>query len=136
MITFVNGKWRENCYFVVNQDLDALVIDPGSRVDDICALIEQNHWRIRAIVNTHAHYDHIGAVAGLQERFQVPFYMHGADAPLLKRANLYRMLFEAGEAIRIPPLRTISRRFRKLSRLARSPFPGLRHPVIPRAACA
>ncbi len=102
MITFVNGKWRENCYFVVNQDLDALIIDPGSRLEDICALVEENHWRIHAIVNTHAHYDHIGAVAGLQERFQVPFYMHAADAPLLKRANLYRMLFEAGEAIRIP----------------------------------
>jgi hydroxyacylglutathione hydrolase len=102
VITFVNGKWFENCYIVVNQDRDAMIIDPGSRLDDICGLVEENHWRIHAIVNTHAHYDHVGAVAGLQERFGVPFYLHGADAHLLKRANLYRMLFESGEAIRIP----------------------------------
>ena len=101
VVTFVNGKWFENCYLAVNHR-DAIIIDPGGRLDDICALVEQNQWRVHAIVNTHAHYDHIGAVAGLQERFEVPFYLHGADLHLLKRANLYRMLFEAGEAVRIP----------------------------------
>ncbi len=33
-----------------------------------------------------------------------PFYLHGADAPLLKRANLYRLLFEGREAVQIPAI--------------------------------
>jgi len=102
VITFVNGKWRENCYLVVNQNRDAMIIDPGGRLDDVCALVEENNWRLHGIVNTHAHYDHIGAVAGLQERYQIPFYLHSADVNLLKRANLYRMLFESREPVRIP----------------------------------
>jgi glyoxylase-like metal-dependent hydrolase (beta-lactamase superfamily II) len=104
VITFVNGKWFQNCYIMFDQDNDAIIIDPGSRPEDIAALVEKNHWRIHAIVNTHAHYDHIGAVAGLKERYEVPFYLHGADEHLLKRANLYRMLFESREAVRIPTI--------------------------------
>jgi hydroxyacylglutathione hydrolase len=102
VITFVNGKWRENCYIVANQSGDAVIIDPGSQAQDIVGLVDERGWRIHAIVNSHAHYDHIGAVADLQERYQAPFYLHGADAHLLKRANLYRMLFESRDPVRIP----------------------------------
>ena len=36
------------------------------------------------------------------DRYRTSFYLHGSDQPLLKRANLYRMLFESREAVRIP----------------------------------
>jgi hydroxyacylglutathione hydrolase len=100
--TFVNGKWRQNCHIVANSDRDAFIVDPGSQVEDIAMLVEQNRWRVHAIINSHGHYDHVGAVAGLMERYKAPFYLHGRDEPLLKRANLYRMLFESREAVRIP----------------------------------
>jgi glyoxylase-like metal-dependent hydrolase (beta-lactamase superfamily II) len=99
---FINGKWKENCYVAANDSGDALIIDPGSNADGIMALVDRNHWRVYAILNTHAHYDHVGAVAALQERYQAPFYLHRADESLLKRANLYRMLFESRDAIKIP----------------------------------
>lgn len=102
VITFVNGKWFQNCYIVVNQDQEAMIVDPGGGLENITALVDENQWRLYAIVNTHAHYDHIGAVAGLQEKYQIPFYLHSADVHLLKRANLYRMLFESRDAVRIP----------------------------------
>jgi glyoxylase-like metal-dependent hydrolase (beta-lactamase superfamily II) len=102
VITFVNGKWRENCYIVGSDGRDALVIDPGSDADEIGKLIDGRGWHVHAILNTHAHYDHVGAVAALMERYQAPFYLHAADERLLKSANLYRMLFESREAIRIP----------------------------------
>jgi glyoxylase-like metal-dependent hydrolase (beta-lactamase superfamily II) len=38
------------------------------------------------------------------DRYQVPFYLHGADEPLLRRVNLYRMLFESNEAVRVPAI--------------------------------
>lgn len=101
---FTNGKWHQNCYIVANGNGDALIIDPGSQAEEIAKLVSQNHWRIHAILNTHAHYDHVGAVALLKDLYQVPFYLHGADGQLLKRANLYRMLFESHEAIKVPAI--------------------------------
>jgi len=100
--TFPNGKWRENCYIVGCEDGQALIIDPGSQPDGIAALIAERGWRLCAILNTHAHYDHVGAVEDLRVQYGVPFYLHRADELLLKRANLYRMLFESSETIRIP----------------------------------
>jgi hydroxyacylglutathione hydrolase len=102
--TVVNGKWRQNCHIVADDAGSAIVVDPGSEWQRIAAELDGNGWRLVAIVNTHAHYDHVGAVAPLQERCGAPFYLHGADAPLLKRANLYRMLFESRDAVRIPSI--------------------------------
>jgi glyoxylase-like metal-dependent hydrolase (beta-lactamase superfamily II) len=89
---------------VANQNGDALIVDPGSQAEDIAALVDESRWHIHGIINSHAHYDHIGAVAPLMDRYQAPFYLHGADEPLLKRANLYGMLFESREAVRIPAI--------------------------------
>ena len=56
-----------------------------------------------AILNTHAHYDHIGAVSWLLEKYKIPFFLHGQDEKLLKQANLYKILFENKNSISIPP---------------------------------
>jgi glyoxylase-like metal-dependent hydrolase (beta-lactamase superfamily II) len=101
---FVNGRWRQNCYIVANGNGDALIVDPGSQAEEIAGLVKQNHWQIHAILNTHGHYDHVGAVALLKDRYAAPFYLHGADGQLLKRVNLYRMLFESPEAIKVPAI--------------------------------
>lgn len=102
MVTIVNGRWEENCYIVAGDEGNALVIDPGSGAGEIMRAIDDGKWRVSAIVNTHGHYDHIGAVAEMMEHYDVPFYLHAADEKLLRRANLYRMLWEAGDAVRIP----------------------------------
>jgi hydroxyacylglutathione hydrolase len=43
-------------------------------------------------------------VAAIKERYQVPFFLHGADARLLQRANLFRMVFEARDPITVPEI--------------------------------
>jgi glyoxylase-like metal-dependent hydrolase (beta-lactamase superfamily II) len=43
-------------------------------------------------------------VADLMDRYQVPFYLHRADEALLKRANLYRQVFEHPDPVRVPAL--------------------------------
>jgi glyoxylase-like metal-dependent hydrolase (beta-lactamase superfamily II) len=102
--TFVNGRWRQNCYIVTGNDGDAIVIDPGSQADDLIALVEKSCWRIHGIINTHGHFDHIGAVVPLQERYQAPFYLHKSDERLMQRANLFRMVFEAPDPVKIPTI--------------------------------
>ena len=101
---FVNGRWKQNCYIAANSDGDAIVIDPGSQADDLIQLIEAKKWRIEGILNTHGHFDHIGAVAPVQEKYQAPFYLHSADERLMQRANLFRMVFEAKDPVKIPKM--------------------------------
>jgi len=100
--TFVNGRWKQNCYVVFSENGEAIVIDPGSQADELIALIDNNRWRVCAILNTHGHFDHIGAVAPVQKRYSAPFYLHKCDEKLMQRANLYRMVFEAEDAVQIP----------------------------------
>jgi hydroxyacylglutathione hydrolase len=100
--TVVNGRWRQNCYLVANDARDAVIVDPGSSADEIAQLVVSSGWRIHGILNTHGHFDHVGAVVALKESYQAPFYLHRADEQILRRANLYRMLFEAPNTIKVP----------------------------------
>ena len=98
----VNGKWRENCYVVATDSAEAIIIDPGSALDEIVGIVRTTACRPLAVLNTHAHYDHIGAVDGLMNHFRIPFYMNGADLDLLKRANLYKLIFDSRESVKVP----------------------------------
>lgn len=100
--TFVNGPWQQNCHIVSDQTGQAILIDPGSDSDGICDLLQTLAARPIAILNTHAHFDHIGAVAELADKFEIDFYLHAGDEPLLRRANLYRLAFGGKADIRIP----------------------------------
>lgn len=99
---FVNGTWRQNCYVVANDAAEAVIIDPGSALDEIVGIVRESDCRPLAILNTHAHYDHIGAVDGLMNHFGIPFYMNGADLDLLRRANLYKLIFDSRESVKVP----------------------------------
>jgi len=55
-----------------------------------------------AIINTHAHFDHTGAVAGLKNYYKIPFYLHSSDNRLLQYLNFYRKLIFQGEPVEIP----------------------------------
>lgn len=101
--TFVNGKWRQNCYLISNAQREALIVDPGSDPEAISELITELGVQPVAILNTHAHYDHIGAISVLLQKYEIPFFLHGDDAKLLKQANLYKILFETKNSISIPP---------------------------------
>lgn len=93
----VTGRWKENCYLVV-QGTQALLVDPGDDMDAICAFVTSAAVTPLAILSTHAHYDHIGAVSALQSRYGIPFYLHAADTPLLRQMNFYRKLFGGSDA--------------------------------------
>jgi len=101
---FASGEWQANCYVVHDEQGDGVVIDPGEEVDAVLGYAAERALRIRAILATHAHYDHIASVQDLKERFQVPFFLHGADARLLRQANFYRKIFGGKRTISIPTM--------------------------------
>ena len=96
------GKWKENCYIISNSIGDALIIDPGDDKQKIEKYLDSNDFNISAILNTHAHYDHIGAVKYFKDKYHIPFFLHSADERLLKTANLYIKLFDGLGLIKIP----------------------------------
>ena len=96
------GRWRENCYIVHHvPSSDAVIVDPGEEPHTIAEVLRVDQSRPRYILLTHAHYDHVGGIAALGREFRVPFYLHPADAKLLRRAPLYAMSFE-GRGIEVP----------------------------------
>lgn len=63
----------DNYLWLIHNGHDAIVVDPGDSAAIVQAL-ESHHLHLRAILITHHHSDHIGGVAALQERYQVPTY--------------------------------------------------------------
>lgn len=98
----VNGKWKQNCYVFGTPGSDALVLDPGSEPDRIVDEINAHNLDPKAIILTHAHYDHVGAIADIQDKYGIETYMCKGDARLLRHANMYSTIFGSNEKIRIP----------------------------------
>lgn len=65
------GKLDTNCYIITNNN-HALIIDPGDEADKIISFIEDKKLIVDEIIITHNHFDHIGALNEVKEKFNVP----------------------------------------------------------------
>ena len=93
------GAFQENCYIVSNSESGATaIVDPGSDGDRIIAEVERQGRTPEAIWVTHAHVDHIGAVAAVKRRWDVPVFLHPLDKPLYRvggrQAEVYGVPYE------------------------------------------
>ena len=81
--TLVVGIVRANCYLVWN-DLACVLIDPGDDAERIETALQQLGKPLKVILLTHGHFDHVGAVKALKERYpQVPVMICALDEELL-----------------------------------------------------
>ncbi len=79
------GILQTNCY-VLSINEKVIVIDPGAKAERILTAI--NEREVIAILLTHAHFDHIGALNELLTHFTCPVYLHEDDEPLLSNPEL------------------------------------------------
>ncbi|MCG7345139.1 MBL fold metallo-hydrolase [Sporosarcina sp. ACRSL] len=86
--TYPLGPIQTNCYVIVNREKECLVIDPGEEGDRIIAEIEGMNSKPVAILLTHAHFDHIGAVDRVRNHFDIPVYIHEAEQEWLGNPDL------------------------------------------------
>jgi len=70
----------DNNIWVVGDDTECVVIDAPHSVDDILAVVGER--KVRAIVCTHAHDDHVRVAPALRERVVAPVLLHPDDRPL------------------------------------------------------
>ena len=74
------GNLETNCYVVTDEKtLDCAVIDPGDESNLILDYLEDNHLNCRAILLTHGHFDHTGAVDSVREATGATVYMNERD---------------------------------------------------------
>lgn len=81
--TYIVGDVLTNCYLVYDGDGAAALIDPGSAAPLLLGELERLGLRLEAILLTHGHFDHVGAVAELKGATGCRVVIHGADAPCL-----------------------------------------------------
>jgi hydroxyacylglutathione hydrolase len=77
------GPLQCNCsIFGDEQTREAIVVDPGDEIAEICSILARHRLHVKAIVITHAHIDHIGGAAKLKGITGAPVYMNENDQPL------------------------------------------------------
>lgn len=92
--TVVVSPFQQNCRIIKERESgDGVIVDPGDEAERILAAVEQSGARITHILATHAHLDHVGAVADVKAALGAPFAMHSADLPLLQELPQHGLRF-------------------------------------------
>ena len=79
------GMLQCNCSIIGDpRTLEAIVVDPGDEVERILGLLGRYKLKVKAIVSTHAHIDHVGGLAKLYQYTGAPVMMHNDDLPLYR----------------------------------------------------
>ena len=79
-LTIQVGGFEVNCS-ILSENGKAWIVDPGQEADRIIDLLAQKGLEPAAILLSHGHFDHIGGIPGLLEKFpDLPVYVHEKDA--------------------------------------------------------
>jgi hydroxyacylglutathione hydrolase len=78
------GQIAENCFLLRKEDAErALIVDPGDEAERILAAVEEMGTTVDAILLTHCHFDHVGAVAPVAAATGAPVYCPQIEVPVL-----------------------------------------------------
>ena len=97
VVSFQFNGFQENTYIVVSPDKNCVIIDPGCysthEEEELFDFIESNSLKPLALLNTHAHIDHILGNFAVKERYKIPFYIHKDDLITLHSVKNYAALY-------------------------------------------
>lgn len=82
--TVPTGPVQANAALVTDANGEGFLIDPGDNAETLLRLVEQAGARVRGVLLTHAHFDHIGAVQAVRTALSVPVHLHDDDLPLYR----------------------------------------------------
>jgi len=83
------GPLQCNCSIIGDESTrEAMVIDPGDDIEDIVAIINEHKLKVKQIVITHAHIDHVGGAMKLRAKTGAPILLNQNDYALLKMLDM------------------------------------------------
>ena len=77
----VLGQLGTNSYVLGEEKV--VLVDPGANAEGIIKYLEKENLTLEAILVTHGHFDHVGALCALREKTGAMVYMHEDDIPML-----------------------------------------------------
>ena len=91
----VLGPVQTACYIISNEK-KAVVVDPAANANQIIQYLGTKKLELEAVLLTHGHFDHIGAVNELVAKYQVPIYAHKKEKEYFENpdVNLSPMIYE------------------------------------------
>lgn len=91
--SFTFNPFQENTYIIYDESLEAAIIDPGCyepvEQKELDRFIEQNNLKVKLLLNTHCHIDHVLGNAYVKEKYKLPLLIHKAEEPLLRSVRSY-----------------------------------------------
>lgn len=93
------GPLGTNCY-IVSKGQRSLIIDPGGEASKVIDYLTDKGLSAEAILLTHAHFDHIGAVEDLRKHYEIDVYLHKEEASWLENPALNGSLAFIGNEIK------------------------------------
>lgn len=92
--SIVTGELGVNCYIIgCPRTRQAVVIDPGGDAERILQILSEQGFELKAVVNTHGHFDHIGGNRTLIETTGAELMAHKDAVPLLREAARHAVAF-------------------------------------------
>jgi glyoxylase-like metal-dependent hydrolase (beta-lactamase superfamily II) len=94
---FTFNPFQENTYIISNNENQCWIIDPGmydeNEIEAVTLYITEKQLKPQAIINTHAHLDHIFGAQALMDKYNIPFGMHEKELPVLNRGSETAAMF-------------------------------------------
>lgn len=82
------GPLQTNCYILWNDQKNCLIVDPGAEGEKLVSWLNEHNLKPLAILLTHAHFDHIGAVDTVRHTYNIPVYIDEKESEWLTDPGL------------------------------------------------
>jgi len=109
----VLNPFQENTYIVFDQSGEAIIIDAGcysqSEVEEVQRFVDSKNLKVKYIVTTHGHIDHILGIESLKDIYRVESLAHAEDLPLIESSTDHALIF----GITLGKAPSISRTFKE-----------------------
>jgi len=91
--TFTFNPFQENTYLLINEQNEAILIDPGcyepSEQQELQDFLEKNKIELKLLINTHAHIDHVLGCEYIYRTFGLTTQLHEAEIPVFRAVSSY-----------------------------------------------